>query len=646
MADSKLIAVMGPTGSGKTTFINLVSGSKLRVGYGLESCTSEIELAQFELGGQLITLIDTPGFDDTQRTQADILKEEAAGVIYFHRISDFRMSGIARENFRLFRKICGDDAMKNVVIVTNMWDGVTADVGNSRENELATKPLFFKDAVDNGARLVRNYNTIESAHTILRSLMGNLPKVLQMQRELVDEHKTLPQTSAGVELQVELEMAEKRHQAELQELREEFREISARKDAAYAQELGDIKATCARLQDKLTNIEREKVEITEKDREEHQAKMTYLLDAIARREAEMEAAKRDYEAKLSGMKERIEAVEQDARAKEEQAQLQVRQLAEAHARREAEAQKEAEERRRAEEQRSEEIQRQEEARREEARQEAERREQARREAEALQEQLRQEAAQREIEILTLKQQHDNRFQEMKEKIKTMEQEAVEWQEKARKEQEETQARREAEARLEVEARLQAEARREEAARQEAARREAERQNEVRREEARWAEERREEARKEEARQEEIRREAARREEASQTVKQEHEKRLEELRNKIEALEKETRAKEAKAQQEMVALREAKERERKEAEAKTEVEEKVAAERRRKTEERRAEEARKALEDRKAEDARREVQSRPRPDVEAQARRTPVDPPSIFALVRNVVRVFLFSQSVV
>ena len=31
-----------------------------------------------------------------------------AGIIYFHRISDLRMSGTLTRNFRMFRGLCGD----------------------------------------------------------------------------------------------------------------------------------------------------------------------------------------------------------------------------------------------------------------------------------------------------------------------------------------------------------------------------------------------------------------------------------------------------------------------------------------------------------------------------------------------------------
>jgi predicted GTPase len=59
----------------ESQFINLVSDSNLRVGEGLRSCTNIVQTAiPFELGGRSITLIDTPGFDDTTRSDTDILK--------------------------------------------------------------------------------------------------------------------------------------------------------------------------------------------------------------------------------------------------------------------------------------------------------------------------------------------------------------------------------------------------------------------------------------------------------------------------------------------------------------------------------------------------------------------------------------------
>ena len=90
---------MGATGTGKSTvscswavryrresssicltqFINLISGSDLGVGRGLRSCTGAVQVAgAFNLDGRSVVLIDTPGFDDTVRSDTDVLKMIAA----------------------------------------------------------------------------------------------------------------------------------------------------------------------------------------------------------------------------------------------------------------------------------------------------------------------------------------------------------------------------------------------------------------------------------------------------------------------------------------------------------------------------------------------------------------------------------------
>lgn len=56
-------------------FVNRVSRSCLKVGDDLESCTSEIQASdEFILEGRRVVLIDTPGFDDTNKSDTDVLK--------------------------------------------------------------------------------------------------------------------------------------------------------------------------------------------------------------------------------------------------------------------------------------------------------------------------------------------------------------------------------------------------------------------------------------------------------------------------------------------------------------------------------------------------------------------------------------------
>lgn len=188
-----------------------------------------------------------------------------SGIIYMHRISDNRIGGIAKENFRLFEKICGTDAMKNVLIVTTMWEDVTLEIGTSREKELASKSTFFKDAIDAGARMTRNYNTAVSAKTVMQNIINNLPQTLQMQREIVDEKKIVPQTEAGIELQNELERQVEIIRHATKQLQAEMVLAAGSKEATYKDEIEELKRAHDEQQSKMKMMENELQKLT-KDR--------------------------------------------------------------------------------------------------------------------------------------------------------------------------------------------------------------------------------------------------------------------------------------------------------------------------------------------------------------------------------------------
>ncbi|KAF7970791.1 hypothetical protein HWV62_23072 [Athelia sp. TMB] len=287
------IAVMGATGSGKTTFINLLSGSELRVGRGLQSCTSVVQAAApFTFQGRRVVLFDTPGFDDTTKSDTDILKMIAAflastyqqgatlsGVIYVHRISDFRMGGISRRNFSMFRKLCGDDSLKNVALVTNMWSEVDPAVGAAREAELRTKDIFFKPVLDKHAQLLRHDGSLASAHAIIEQIVSNHPLALRIQQELVDEHKDISETAAGTELNREL--------AE-QELVDEHKDIS---ETAAGTELNRELAEQARKHAEELRQIREEMQVAIKERDEETRQE---LEAEAKKlKAEMQRVQTD-----------------------------------------------------------------------------------------------------------------------------------------------------------------------------------------------------------------------------------------------------------------------------------------------------------------------------------------------------------------
>ena len=160
----------------------------------------------------------------------------------------------------MFRELCGESALKNVVIATNMWNEDPQDVNEAREKELRGK--FFKPALgDGGAQMVRHLNTVESARDIMRKIVKNDPVVLQIQRELVDEGKDLGDTAAGSAVNRELSEQLRRHLDELKGVQEEIAQAFEEKDEETRMEL---KEETRRLNEEIGRIKKDEREMAMK----------------------------------------------------------------------------------------------------------------------------------------------------------------------------------------------------------------------------------------------------------------------------------------------------------------------------------------------------------------------------------------------
>lgn len=243
-----------------------------------------------------------------------------AGLIYMHRISDRRFSGIAGKNFKIFRDLCGEKSLKNVVLVTNMWGGVSVEVGEARERELSSD--FLKPALDKGARMVRHHNTQQSTHDILRRIMNNHPVVLQIQHELVEERKDVVNTSAGKRINAELEETKRRHEAEVKKAQEEVARALREKEEEARRKMEE---ESRRREEEMRRVreERERIELQRRQELEQ-------AEQEARRFEERVRAERE-RAELRHRQE-LERAEQEARRFEEQARVERERAEEEHRR--------------------------------------------------------------------------------------------------------------------------------------------------------------------------------------------------------------------------------------------------------------------------------------------------------------------------
>ena len=114
-------------------------------------------------------LIDTPGFDDTNRSDSDVLKDLAywlgisyekkkirlTGLIYLHPISHVRMAGTPFKNLRTFRKMVGTGSMSSVALVSTMWGPSSGKEEAEREELLRMKPEYWGNMIKEGAKAHR-----------------------------------------------------------------------------------------------------------------------------------------------------------------------------------------------------------------------------------------------------------------------------------------------------------------------------------------------------------------------------------------------------------------------------------------------------------------------------------------------------------
>ena len=94
-----------------------------------------------------------------------------AGFIYLHEITQPRMFGGARENIEIFKKICGNDALKNVVIGTTKWGEVILEKGQQREQQ--NRDTYWKEMVQQGSVIMRVHADSSSAWKIVNRILQN-----------------------------------------------------------------------------------------------------------------------------------------------------------------------------------------------------------------------------------------------------------------------------------------------------------------------------------------------------------------------------------------------------------------------------------------------------------------------------------------
>lgn len=273
--------------------------------------TSDVTAYTFFYKGYNINLVDTPGFNDTHKSETQVLQDIAAwleeqyqqetklsGIIYLHSLMNVRMEGSAVRNLKMFRQLCGKEPLQNVILATTFWSEVQKADALRREDELKTTPEFWGDMVERGS-VVKRLVDQEDALEIVGHLISKPKITLQIQRELVEDNKCLVDTAAGQAVNEELVRLSNKHQKDLERVERELREAFEERDLEMQQILMKQQET---VNQKLEQVQRQQQQLNYDRRAAQRRDDNKYEQSLAQMKQEM---RQEYEDRLTKEREAV-----------------------------------------------------------------------------------------------------------------------------------------------------------------------------------------------------------------------------------------------------------------------------------------------------------------------------------------------------
>ena len=204
------------------------------------------------------------------------------------------MTGTARKNLFMFKKLCGPDCFDKVCLVTTMWENVDEGTGNKREKELIETEDFWGYMARNGSQVRQHMNTRESAMSILRTLIKHKRDiVLDIQKELGDGVR-LDDTGAGRQLNEEIHKIQEKHRQELADLEKEKQDALRRRDAESVEQIEELQRENAQKLEQMAR-DRESIKVDmAKLLEEREQQLRKLEERTARYDQSLQEKQEEY----------------------------------------------------------------------------------------------------------------------------------------------------------------------------------------------------------------------------------------------------------------------------------------------------------------------------------------------------------------
>lgn len=162
-----------------------------------------------------------------------------SGIIYLHAISDARMTHSSLQNLRMFRKLCGDENLGNVILATTKWGVTPAADAYRRERELSSENGFWGTMVAAGSRIRRFENSAGSAQALVEEILEDNQKFMPQIQKEVTAGKTLGETEAGAYLNEAILALQKKHKEEQEILMDEWKQAEKARKCTHSKQLLD-----------------------------------------------------------------------------------------------------------------------------------------------------------------------------------------------------------------------------------------------------------------------------------------------------------------------------------------------------------------------------------------------------------------------
>ncbi|KAL4259605.1 hypothetical protein AB1N83_006545 [Pleurotus pulmonarius] len=146
-----VVAVMGPTGAGKSTFISYAcrNASNHHIGHNLESCTSKVQPIRIITGSHNVVLVDTPGFDDTNMSDTRVLGMIADWLLETYNNQKLSETGAGKTLYNTLQKQLDEEKrlLKELYVEAERQDNpaLAADLKNQYEQVRQQLDVTFKE---------------------------------------------------------------------------------------------------------------------------------------------------------------------------------------------------------------------------------------------------------------------------------------------------------------------------------------------------------------------------------------------------------------------------------------------------------------------------------------------------------------------